>query len=114
MPDLKNQWFQKRILYNFALHGGAIGNIVLDTLPDGLVIQGVTVNTVTGITSAGGATVSFGNQTTNTAYIAAQAKTTLDTVDKLVSTGYLTSPVKIRSNSRCAREPSTNSWGRSA
>lgn len=97
MPDLKNQWFLKKVLYSFAIHGGAIGNIVLDAqLPDGLIIQTVIVNIITGVVSGGAATISFGNNTSNVAYLAATAKGSFDTTDKVVAGNLQSAPVKIR------------------
>lgn len=79
MPDAKNKPYFKRIVYNKAVHGGAKGAIILDTLPDGLVIGRVTANVVTGVTSTGSATISLGTQASTTAILSTEAKTSFDT-----------------------------------
>jgi len=87
----------KRILYSFAIHGGAVGNIVLDQqLPDGLIVQDCVANVVTGVTSGGAATIAAGNQTTNNAYLTATAKASFATTDLIVAGNLHSGPVKIR------------------
>ncbi|NET97612.1 hypothetical protein, partial [Okeania sp. SIO1H2] len=53
-------------MYDFAIHGGAISTITLDTatIPDNAIITGAYVDVLTDPTSGGSATIALGLNTT--------------------------------------------------
>lgn len=80
----QNSIQHQEFLYDFAVLGGAQGNIALGSLPKGAVVTDAHVTVETIVTSAGAPGLKFGNVTTPDQYIASKAKTTVDTLGKVV------------------------------
>ncbi len=80
----QNALHQKEFLYDGSVDGLTQGAKVLGSLPKGAVVTDAHVTVETAVTSNGSATVAFGNSTTADQYISAKAKTTVDTVGKVV------------------------------
>lgn len=88
---------RRRVIYDFAVHGGAVGSIAIADLklPNKAIIHSGYVNVITAPTSGGSATVALGLGTTGT-------KTTILTATAIASiTGQValnTLPIQIGSN----------------
>lgn len=81
---MQNKDLHQEFVYDFDVDGGAIGNISLGTLPEGMVVTDAFVTVETALTSGGAATVAFGNANDRDQFITAKAKTTVDTAGKVV------------------------------
>lgn len=88
-----------RFVFDFAVDGGAIGAItpsVSDSIPANALVFGNVINSVTAVTSAGSATVSFGTTAGSSAasLLAATAKTSF-TLDAVLAGLANTAPFKM-------------------
>lgn len=91
--------YTARAVYNFAVDGGAVGEIipaVSDTIPANAIVLGDVVNSPTAVTSAGAATVAAGTHagSSSTALLAATGKASFTTDAVLVGLGQ-TAPFKM-------------------
>lgn len=73
-----NSEFSQEYMYDFAVHGGAVGFISVKTnganaLPSGAVILSTHYQVVSALTSAGSATVALGDAASGARYLAATA-----------------------------------------
>jgi hypothetical protein len=72
-PEFKNEVVQERVMYNFAVDGGATGALTLFTANRDIVIKGAHAYVKTACTSGGSATVSYGITGATTAFVDATA-----------------------------------------
>lgn len=89
-----------RMIYNFAVDGGAISTLTPKNstlLPANAVIVGATVNSTTAVTSAGAATVGIGTSagSSTTSILAATAKASLSANAILNGVPVFATPVKL-------------------
>lgn len=87
--------FQIKYVYDFAVSGGAIGTIVIPAelswiaLAEGVIIKDMTLRVITGFTSAGTPTVTFGNSSDVDGFFVDSWAAGLQTANSILKPGVL-------------------------